>query len=620
MINQMKRWFRSISISRKLLLSNLLTIVLPLVFVFFFVSYSLIDLTSRQFMDSTSKTLDQTAGYISYKLSGAARITNIATYDPEKYLMISQDPKNYSLPDQLFDAWRLTNFMDSLRFMDRSLRFHLYVNDDLYYANEEVLFFPLSHIADAQWFKDMSSKGLPLIWLPSGMIDSNLDKPDLNEPAAVEALSVVRRMIDLRAINETLAVLRVDVSIKDIETILGNAVISDDSSVWLINEEGMILAASVHKSESGLAESTPLSIDEAVISEEAPPSLFQPTVDQFKQVIGQSGWEEIGIDGQQFLVSSVAVVDTPMHIVAALPKSVPLRQSDRLRLVFFLILLAVMAVVLFVSLRFTQSIASRLKSISERMHWVHKGVMEPITLDKRDDEIGDLAKTYNFMISRINQLAEERYERGRDALRQEMRALQGQINPHFLYNMLDLINLSALDKGMPDLAELVRMLARFYRLGLSRGRDTVTIQDELEHVSLFFRMQNRRFGERIHYKIDFPEEEMSHQILKIILQPIVENSVLHGILSKRDGRGNIWITGRLSETHIFFDIRDDGVGIGTDKLANLLHSEGEGYGLYNVNRRLCVFYGDEAGLEIKSIQGGGTTVQFKIPRLPSNIG
>lgn len=601
-MNWTRQWFRSISISKKLLLSNLMTVVLPLVFLFLFVSSSLISLTSQQFVNSSRQTLDQTAEYLSYKLSGAASITMTAAYDPERYLMISQDPQIYSLPDQLYDAWRLTNFVDSLRVMDPTLRIHMYVNDNLYYANEEVLFHPLSRLTTAVWFRDMIAKGEALIWHKSELLD-----PGMLPGSAPKALSVVRRIIDLRATDETLAVLRVDTSIADIEAILNRAIMSKGSSVWLINEEGQVLAFSIRQDKNAVP-------SQANPTQEADPdSKMQPTKEQFLESMKNPSWHKVRIDNNTFLTSSVVVANTPLHIMSVLPQSAPIRQSDKLRLEFLLIILGVMVVVLFVSLKFTRAIASRLRKISERMHWVHKGIMEPIQVDVKDDEIGDLAQTYNFMISRINQLADERYELGREALKHEMSVLQGQINPHFLYNMLDLINLSALDKGMPDLAELVRMLARFYRLGLNQGRDTVTIRDELEHVSLYFKMQNRRFGDRIHFEVEFSDEILPYRMLKIILQPLVENSVLHGILSERDGRGNIFISGNLEAGRIVFTIRDDGVGIQSEKLALLLNKAGSGYGLYNVHRRLCIFYGNDSGLVIKSIQGSGTTVQFSIP-------
>jgi two-component system sensor histidine kinase YesM len=235
------------------------------------------------------------------------------------------------------------------------------------------------------------------------------------------------------------------------------------------------------------------------------------------------------------------------------------------------------------------------------------------------DEISMLIRSYNYMIRRIKDFSETQYRMGLDVKNAELKALQAQIDPHFLYNTLDLINWKALRNGIPEISDIVQKLTRFYKLSLSKGRDIITVRDELAHIETYVGLQNLRFKNGIKLVLNTEENIYGYSILKLILQPIVENAILHGILCKDSKTGTITITGRLEDSIIRFSIHDDGVGMDGDKAERLFSSanpkEEQGYGIINVNHRIKLFYGNEYGLTCKSSLGEGTAVYITIPAL-----
>ena len=210
----------------------------------------------------------------------------------------------------------------------------------------------------------------------------------------------------------------------------------------------------------------------------------------------------------------------------------------------------------------------------------------------------------------------------------EFRALQAQINPHFLYNTLDMINWLSQTGQSEKVTEAVQILSRFYKLTLSRRELMNFIEKELEHVSLYVRLQNMRYDNCVAFVVDVPEELCEYTIPKLTFQPIVENAFLHGIMMKEEKKGSILLTGWPEGDDIVFIISDDGAGIppetldtlkddvnaGTGSSASPRHTAFSGHiGIYNTNLRLKSLYGESYGLSITSTLGKGTEVTVRIP-------
>jgi len=236
----------------------------------------------------------------------------------------------------------------------------------------------------------------------------------------------------------------------------------------------------------------------------------------------------------------------------------------------------------------------------------------------RGDEINELENSYYQMIERINQLLTENDEEKEKQRKMELVALQSQINPHFLYNTLDAIAWTARLRKQPEIERMISSLATFFRISLHKGDKFIPVEEEIRLVQSFVTVELMRFPDKFEVVYDIPDEMRQYRILKLILQPLVENAIKHGISEKR-GKGSITVTGRVTGDELTFEVADDGVGF---RGSRTLEPAGEhvlfqsGYGLRNVEERIKLEYGKTYGLSIASEHGVGTTVTVRIRKEP----
>lgn len=269
------------------------------------------------------------------------------------------------------------------------------------------------------------------------------------------------------------------------------------------------------------------------------------------------------------------------------------------------------------------SLAKRLSLVVEKINQNREKSLVPFedNSDQDKDEIGQLVYNYNAMVERINQLMDEQTETAEKLKVSEVKALQAQINPHFLYNMLDMINWLAQSGKQKEVSLAVQTLSKFYKLTLSKKNITTPIREELRHVELYVKLQNMRYEDKISFLIDVPDEILDFEIPKLVLQPIVENSIQHGIFEKESKEGTIVIMAWMEGMDIVFVISDDGVGIPPEKMPLILdgtYEDGKGsnIGIYNTHLRLQLLYGKSYGLRYESTLGHGTEVQVRLPAIP----
>ena len=241
------------------------------------------------------------------------------------------------------------------------------------------------------------------------------------------------------------------------------------------------------------------------------------------------------------------------------------------------------------------------------------------------DEITELGISFNIMIGRIRELLNAKIREQENLKKAELKALQAQINPHFLYNTLDTIVWLAEAKKTDQVIEIVKALSSFFRIALSKGKDWISLQQEIEHVSSYLTIQKMRYRDILDYKIEVDEALLNSTILKLTLQPLVENALYHGIKTKRNGGTIVVCAKRIGEDKVLLEVQDDGVGFTPYKLAQIQDllaqdldgiSMGEegGFGLENVHKRIQLYYGKEYGLSIQSHYRGGTQVSVTIPQ------
>ena len=306
-------------------------------------------------------------------------------------------------------------------------------------------------------------------------------------------------------------------------------------------------------------------------------------------------------------------------MVTVLPSGPLIHQSNAIMVQYVLMYLGFLVFALVLAHFMSHSITNRISSVIHQMSKVRKGTLSPMDSPEYHDEIGDLIDTYNYMTRKMDQLMTDQAKAAEELRIAEFHSLQAQINPHFLYNTMDMINWLAQQGRTEEVSQAVQSLSRFYKLTLSRKQSISTIAHETEHVDIYIQIQNMRYHDSITFVLDIPDELMDYQIPKLTLQPIIENSVLHGILETPDKTGTIVLTGWMEGSDIVLLISDDGVGIPAEKLSTILSGEGASssggtnIAVYNTHRRLRILYGPDYGLSYTSNPGHGTEVEIRIP-------
>lgn len=285
-------------------------------------------------------------------------------------------------------------------------------------------------------------------------------------------------------------------------------------------------------------------------------------------------------------------------------------------LLYFVV--GIIAVCVMVSLvaaiAFSRFFVRDIERLQKNMKSVEEGDMTIRVTSDAKDEIGDLIRGFDSMIRKINHLIHEVYEGKILQRKYEMRALQAQINPHFLYNSLSLINWKALEAGKEDISRLTLALSSFYRTSLNRGNNVLTIEREVENMKSYLEIQSCMHDNSFDVVMDIDESIYPYETLNLMLQPLVENAIEHGIDLLEDRKGYIKIIGRTDEDKIYLIVEDNGVGIEPELLESILEFKTRGYGVRNVNERIKLFYGEKYHLQIESEVGRGTRSIITIPK------
>ena len=313
-----------------------------------------------------------------------------------------------------------------------------------------------------------------------------------------------------------------------------------------------------------------------------------------------------------------------------------------------LCLLLIVGITSVASLGISNSVSKPIQKLCKTTELVAKGDFNTRAEISHGNEISMLNNSFNSMIGQIGDLIEHIKEEQNQLRDTELRLLQAQINPHFLYNTLDTIIWLAEDGKSREVVSMVTSLSDFFRTVLSDGRDSIRISEEVSHIRSYLEIQQFRYSDILEYEIEVPDEVSNHSIIKLTLQPLVENALYHGIKNKR-GMGKITVTGEQIQDNIYLYVTDNGIGMTEHKLLelnsmlggranridceetsentgdieitrNIENTENAekvekelGFGIVNVAERIKLNYGEEYGIFYESEYGAGTKVTVKIP-------
>ncbi|GIP60484.1 sensor histidine kinase [Paenibacillus woosongensis] len=306
-------------------------------------------------------------------------------------------------------------------------------------------------------------------------------------------------------------------------------------------------------------------------------------------------------------------------LVYKVPLQALLQQQNEIKQVIQLISIVYFAVGLFILLYFWRSLMTPLQRLVYFVRRYEPGNVVPETPRmKRNDEISVLIYTIYDMARRLNSLVHYKYAMDLKQKESQLQLLYQQINPHLLYNTLESIYWKSTLEGNTASAEMIKELSKLMKISLSRGRELITLEEELEHASAYIKLQQHRYEYQFHVGIDIPAELLPLAIPKITLQPLIENAIIHGVRHMGED-GEIWISASGDEEHLFIRIEDNGYkSVDYDRINRQLHKENPdpsfGYGIGNINQRIKLHFGASFGLSYAGRPGGGTRVTLHLPK------
>lgn len=295
-----------------------------------------------------------------------------------------------------------------------------------------------------------------------------------------------------------------------------------------------------------------------------------------------------------------------------------MRRADEARKIYLLIALALFMAALALAYLLSDEITKPVKSLEKSMKEVEKGNFAPAVMEVREEnEIGHLRRNFNMMTEEIRKLMEQRDQEQQTKRKSELKALQAQINPHFLYNTLDSIIWMAEWGKNQEVVLMTSSLAKLLRRSISNEQEAVTVAEEVEYTETYLTIQKMRYKDKLEYEILVDPEILQKSVIKLILQPLVENAIYHGIKYK-EGKGLIRIRGFRQNERMILQVQDDGKGMEPETLAHIFEkhtrdTRSNGVGLNNVNERIQLYYGDDYGISFRSSPGEGTEATITLP-------
>ncbi len=541
----MKKWIQKcidifsyrLRLMQKLLLTYVILIILPLL-IFTIWTYRDVERTLlEQFGYSSELAVSQTGVYLD-KIMGDLTAD---TREMVAYEALLDALRNAAGGQELMwvirDYWKVCGDMEGLLPMEILYSVQVYADDSIYYARKidegsTGIGFLSCKLPEALRLEEMlQNNQAEVLWRYPHTIQNTIQKKE------TDVVSGARRIRDSRN-YQSLGILVVNIPRVYLDDLTSRVAILPGSLGLLLDENGRVIAMS----------------DEKLLEQ------YESDLDQIAKTL-KTGNEALELSGESFSIRSYPLKSTKWKLVSLLPYREILRTSVEARNKMVLMMLLLSLLFLSMAYYIAELVTRRIRVLNERLLEVRLDHFTGLSLRESKDEVGELVKSYNYMMDKINAYARSQYQLGMELQRSELELLQAQINPHFLYNTLDMIRWISDSYGAEEISEIVALLSRFYRLSLSNGQEVVSVEDSLLHIDAYVRLQNYRFDDSIQLEIAVEPQIYQYRILKLFLQPIVENAIVHGIQEKEDQKGRILIRGTLEEEILKFQIIDDGIGM-----------------------------------------------------------
>ncbi|WP_391204363.1 cache domain-containing protein [Psychrobacillus sp. L4] len=569
--NMMKKL--RVQIALHYLSASALTLLLMGVILF----YSISSLVLSESAASTKTAVDKSGMYIDLYIDRLKAVSGLLAKNPQLISYFSDRQRDPNTKEDILST------INTIIASDSFIKSVIIVSKDgQILSNESGLNMSMSSdMMKENWYISAIKSGNTPVLTSARMQDFTMDKDNW-------VISISREIKNNQGNN--IGVLLIDIEYKVIEDYLTNLDLGETGFSFILNDHSEVV---YHADPSYFKDSAKqLSLQEIVANSAIYDSKENTITNTYH--LKNADWLLVGVSSQDGLLAIKKQLIEIFLLVG-----------------FVLLIIASSSVVVFAG-----KITAPFQKLEKAMQEIENGLSEVVIDEKGCYESQSLAKHFNIMTHKIEKLMQEITEKEKHLRSSEISALHSQINPHFLYNTLDTIVWMAEFNNSEKVIEITKALAQFFRLSLSGGNELTTVEYELEHVKQYLFIQKERYGEKLAYNFNCDDSLLNLEIPKIIVQPLVENALYHGIrgLNKQ---GHIQVSAVESGEDILLTVKDNGEGFdvtkidmkATDKIAKL-----GGVGIKNVDQRIKLYYGKDYGITIDSTLGSGTTIIIKIAK------
>lgn len=570
-------WLERLPVKKRLIVMTFLVVLVTVALVSGCIGAFSYRTISTQAMDARAQLAHFTAASIAKRMQECLRLTDLILSQDLVKDAISRTASGeaYPLAEQIQDAKDISAFTQTLESTSSVVRVRILLCGQALYSNELVTFFPMdgelrAHLAQLRaqgQYYTISEGEFPYIFQKTQRVVS-FTRPSVSTE-------------DFQTIEGGVAI---DIATEEILSYMRNMLVSPEDAVTLYDAAGTPI----------------LRVGNEKLAQLASPG---GALDAWHGAAEEVLFYETRLPAEQWLLS--------YRVQAAALYS----PATELLRTIMLVLAAALLVALLMTITTSTAQSRRLLALAHAMDRVRNGDMDVRVEEGGKNEMGIMEHSFNYLADSLQRTLDARVEAGKQMVQLEMRLLQSQIKPHFLYNTLGLICWRLTKKGDLEGARYVQALAQFYRIGLNQGNALIALEQELRHVQLYVEIQNFRLDGAIALQITLPQELKDIRVPGNMLQPLVENSIVAGILEKPGGRGSVQISCAQDGKDLTILISDDGVGVDIAMVESVLNQRSDShYGIWNVNRRLRLIYGERAGLAYSINAAGGVDVLVRIPQ------
>ena len=560
-MKRIRKKFRDMKYRHKLTILLVISSLVPMTMLALYSHNSMSRLVRHNEVEDTSSILEQTRESIDSQIEVYTGLINYLTYSPDIEEMINE--KNM---DNYVAYAKYTQIVDPLLTVPKS--YHDAINQIQIFADSikvrhEYTLVPMDEIGQEWWSSQLNDE-VQVQWLV------NTEKPEI---------VAVRNIYDGR--NRT-AVLCITLDYNKIFKPLKN-IISEESGTMVLDQSQNIVYRDENIQDNDLAD---LGESDKILEQISKEYVAVNSTSQ------NTGWKFYLYKTKKSVEKSVYQM-----LLAEIP------------------LIAGCVLIIFIlGMAFSRLFTRKIEMLTENMDQVNHGSREVTVTSDAEDEVGVLIRSFRRMMGEIDRLISEVYE-NKIALKEfELKALTAQINPHFLYNSLSIINWMAIKSGQKEISKVTLDLSTFYRTALSKGEDMVTVENCIRNIEAYLSIQLVMHDNdfTVEWKID--PQVKAEKVPKLILQPVVENALEHGLDVKEEGDKILQLSFLDAGDAVLLRVEDNGMGMEQSVAESLVTYQAEGYGLKNVNDRICLLYGEEYKIRITSSVGKGTVVEMRIPK------